>query len=521
MPFSRPLAFARFPGAGLVALTPFWLSACGSGSGSSAVATGGDAIGSSLDAGGQVTDVDGGSVGGEAPASGNDAGVAPDAADAATTPNAMSLQYGGLFVMTLSGPTSSYDVLIDLAGLDTPSQLLAFHQGDVLVAPPAPEDLLYADQTTIAAACAYAFSLNGGTSPCFDSQASEVVPVSTSVMGQTLTGAMSWNRTGFVRQLVEEPQMLTVQSPDFGPLDVVVVKTQHLNVGDALPDTNGDVVITSTDVAPHDLPGGDDTSPQWGTTFGVSTVDLSGKTLFDQDGVTVTLGSTTITNHPSVHTELGMKSGAIQHLQLLIEDDLNVQVMASTSVSASYEKDIAQEVFSSDTILPLQLVGLIPVAETVHFALTAHCHLAVSSTAETSFGVALQQHIVLGTEYLGGQWSNLSDAGAPVLSPVGPTVQVDGTASLECDLVPKYSLLLYDIVGPFVSVTPSATLSVNTDPTGGGLAWSVDGEFSGALGIAENVSLPGVSRLVTAFDLNSVNLSLFDVKQSLASGTLP
>jgi hypothetical protein len=213
-----------------------------------------------------------------------------------------------------------------------------------------------------------------------------------------------------------------------------------------------------------------------------------------------------------------MKDGAIHHLKFEIEDDLIAKLAIGFGASASYNKDISKDIFTFSKSLPPQIVGGVPVVETVRLDLNAHCHVGVAAQVNATLGVSLTQHVVLGGDYLDGAWTNLSKADAPTLTPVSPTWSASTSGTVACDLTPKFTLLFYDLVGPYVSVTSSANLTLTATPTSNTLFnWTLGSELSGRLGVETNPSIPFVASL-NSTGLKDANTSLFDLKTTLLSG---
>jgi hypothetical protein len=86
------------------------------------------------------------------------------------------------------------------------------------------------------------------------------------------------------------------------------------------------------------------------------------------------------------------------------------------------------------------------------------------------------------------------------MEPVGPTITGSATAMIDCRLVPCVALLFWDVVGPFISITPRVVATVdgsfdsssNAGPSG---KWNVKGSIRADAGLTGEITIPGVPRL--------------------------
>jgi hypothetical protein len=415
----------------------------------------------------------------------------------------------GAYLMALTDGTDARDYVIVPDSVDengvTRNGLDAVAPGQSVVAPPDPRYRTHGDVLERAAACGYAAMLNGrppGDDPCFEDAASAVVPIrTTSESGQALGGNMTWNGVGFVRRALKSPQHVVVPTSGLGQVGLKVVETEHVGLGVAIPKTPAGDVSMSNDVE-----------------FGI--IDVSGAKLWNADGVSLTLSSARIATRPHLETALGMQGGAIEHLEVLLDDTLDVELAVTLAASASYEKHIDEDVFVVSKTLPPQIVGGVPLVETLRFALHAHCHVSLSTSTSVTAGVALHESLKLGFEYRANRgWSNLSGVARPKVTPRLSGIETSGSATFECDLTPKFSLLFYDLAGPYVAITPSAAFYVTANTQG--LRWQLDADFNGTLGAEANGSLPFMGALMSDAELRGAHLSLFDYHlSSVETGSL-
>jgi hypothetical protein len=100
--------------------------------------------------------------------------------------------------------------------------------------------------------------------------------------------------------------------------------------------------------------------------------------------------------------------------------------------------------------------------------------------------------------------------------PVGPTVSASATATAMCSLTPKVSILLYDVVGPYLSISPAVKATAATDVSS--LTWELDGSLHAELGVDKNPSVPGLGNLFSVSGLDHANVALYDQTWTLAKG---
>ena len=480
--------------------------------------------GSSPDSGATATPGGGGAAGeggggvagpnGGAPGAGK-AGGPSTPATPPILPTNQKLLTGGEYIMTLTDGTDTFDFIIvpddyvldnstPTGDRDVGNELDTVHVGNNLVAPPDPNFLNHIDTSKWAAACGYR-DLIGGQSPqpCFNGTSVEPVQA-TSTAGKPVSGQMTWNALGFTRVVLSEPVHYDVVPAPIGgaTTGVKVVKTKHVGLDVVFVDSGSKEIEFVEDID-----------------FGAATLDKSGTNLFSQNGMTVSLDKASVTTKPKLRTALSIQNGTIHHLKFELEDDLVANLSIGFGASASYSRDIEKQIFSYSKTLPPQIIGGVPVVETVRLDLNAHCHVGVSAQVNATMGVTLSQHTVLGGDYVDGTWTNTSTVNAPTLTPIFPSWSASTTGNVTCDLTPQFSLLIYDLVGPYVSVTSSASLTLTASPTSSTLLdWTLDSEFSGTLGVQANPSIPFVASL-NQTGLKDANMQLFDFKKKLLSGT--
>jgi hypothetical protein len=209
---------------------------------------------------------------------------------------------------------------------------------------------------------------------------------------------------------------------------------------------------------------------------------------------------------------------------MVLDDDLEIQLAVTLGASASYEKQIDKDLFVFSKTLPPQLLGEVPLVETLRFVVHGHCHVSLSASTSVTASISLHEKVRLGVEYTAEKgWTNLSGVAEPTVTPSVSDLDASASATLTCDLTPKFSLLFYDLVGPYISVTPSSAFYVMSSQRPNELVdWKLDADFTGTLGVDTNSAIPFVGQLLNDAQIQSAKMSLFQFHASgVATGSLP
>ena len=156
--------------------------------------------------------------------------------------------------------------------------------------------------------------------------------------------------------------------------------------------------------------------------------------------------------------------------------------------------------------------------ETIRFGVDAHCHITTSGSASLAMGMTVGEDFTLGGAYASGTWSNTSTIMEPTFAPSGPTLMTTAAASLSCELLPRFTLLFYDVIGPYISVTPSTSVAITANGTV--LSYELDAAVTGELGVEAAPGWAGAALLQKWVGLDDAKVSLFAKSATLASGSL-
>jgi hypothetical protein len=191
-----------------------------------------------------------------------------------------------------------------------------------------------------------------------------------------------------------------------------------------------------------------------------SEVSIRGDTLSEQ----VIIEDGFIHFHPSVKTDLRIKNGKLSHFllqatgqfdaKLILDIDLKGNLSGET-IPLTAKKTIA----NLATIEMTQMVGFIPVWESVDVSVEVGCDFQLSGDVHVQTGVEVNVSVSAGAEFVDGRWKSLG--GEPVFK-VTPTFDaaVGGAFGAQCSITPTASLLVYDLVGPNLSIGPYVDLEM-------------------------------------------------------------
>jgi hypothetical protein len=199
----------------------------------------------------------------------------------------------------------------------------------------------------------------------------------------------------------------------------------------------------------------------------------------------------------------------VHAFEVMLDTNVDATIEIDASASAATDKDFNATLLSAQKTLPPQIVLGIPVVETLVFGLVAHCHVAASGELDADGGVTVHEHIRLGAKWDGTAWRNESAFDPITIGAVGPTISASATAMVTCSITPKLSVLLYDVVGPYVALSPSTSVKTSLD-VDQGLTWELDGAIHAELGFDEQPAIPGLSRLLSLTGLSHAKLPLYD-----------
>jgi len=221
---------------------------------------------------------------------------------------------------------------------------------------------------------------------------------------------------------------------------------------------------------------------------------------------------------PSVTTDIKLKGASLQSVKIVaagkLDADLSmsIRVVAKNPTSAESDLQTFEKVlYKAPRVRWAQMVGVVPVWESLEFSVVARCGLRVRATVDAGVGFHASATIEAGGEYrkAGGIKGILE----------GPTLDftprwhadVSGNVYAKCALLPQVTLFVYDAAGPTLTAGPYVEGAL-TRTTSGPTRWSADAGFS--VDVGGKVSIFG-------HDVVDEHVTVFDEKLASYDGSLP
>lgn len=258
----------------------------------------------------------------------------------------------------------------------------------------------------------------------------------------------------------------------------VTAETEQVSLADAIEigTLDADVTFTSKDFSDAGMKLAREAT---------CTIDLSGTTLFNQDGVSLVITSGTITFAPHLQLDAVWKGHKLDSMTVLTTGtmavDMNVRLQATKAASLSYEIDVLPPVTKPFVFY----IGPVPVVGTASLKFPFGIVGRIDGTAAIETGFDSTSSVVLGGELYQGQWtdkSSLSDF-APNGHPV--TWSLASAAGVDIFVKPEATLNLYGVSDLTGAVIPyiAADMKILPAPQQFVLAAGIDGVISYQLGI--------------------------------------
>lgn len=217
-------------------------------------------------------------------------------------------------------------------------------------------------------------------------------------------------------------------------------------------------------------------------------------------GVTMSLDvqSTDASFHfrPTVDVGVKIHGASIQSAKIIAEGDLDASIKLSATArldgALSQEAaDLLSKVWISHSVKlaevdhkSIQFVGFVPVVEFIKYELMATCRVRfdgfVSNELHANLGMTAKSSVRFGSQYDGGTLTPVADAsftGAGLFS-----MERGASASIECGIAPTIVVLVYDVVGPKLSILPFMDLT-STSQGDGNWTWTAHPGVSVSAGL--------------------------------------
>jgi hypothetical protein len=177
---------------------------------------------------------------------------------------------------------------------------------------------------------------------------------------------------------------------------------------------------------------------------------------------------------PKVTSDLQVSGGELQALRLSAGGKLDAHLSFDVSVKAESEwipaadQGLSQPLHFETrlgTLRParaVQVVGLVPVWETVELSLVLRCDLAFNGELELTYSHHVVAEGTFGAEYTkAGGFQPILEG--PTLDSTGSGLEVTKIGAMEakCSLEPQVALMVYDLVGPTLAIGPYAKVHID------------------------------------------------------------
>lgn len=253
--------------------------------------------------------------------------------------------------------------------------------------------------------------------------------------------------------------------------------------------------------------------------------DFSGKTLYAQGPVTLSIKSGHVAAIPSFKTDLHMNGLTLTDTNLAVKGDVDIAAElaldVSASVAANFKKDFSVTLFEMEAPLPTMMIGPIPVPQAVKATVAAYCSIEASATMHVTAGASFHQSLTVGGSYANGAFQNASSIGTPALTAIGPSMSGKATTLVGCGVVLHFSILYFGVIGPYVSVAAAASFNGAYVPPS--LKWGLGGAVVGTAAIEGSIKLPGFGPVndILSAAIPKKETTLFSKSFTLGSGTVP
>lgn len=200
-------------------------------------------------------------------------------------------------------------------------------------------------------------------------------------------------------------------------------------------------------------------------------IDIAASTLFDEHltsgpaayDIRVATKQGSIDFKPSIATSVELKRGKLEQLSFVADGDIRadfgvtVDVIATnaTANGPSPEPQTFQKtLYTSPRMRWSQLVGVVPVWESLEAKLIVRCTVDVNAAVHSEVGFTSNAHFGAGGEYKKGEGVHGIQNGPTFdLTPTWSATAA-GEVHAKCALLPEVTLYLYDLAGPKISVGP-------------------------------------------------------------------
>jgi len=233
---------------------------------------------------------------------------------------------------------------------------------------------------------------------------------------------------------------------------------------------------------------------------GTTLIDLSGITLYDANGLSVTIPTGTVDFAPAMDVAVEISGWEVSYAKAAGAGTL------SLDFSVLVEADHTVTVAPDDVMLlpPVKMhfagsVGPIPVKGAVELSFAGGLSVAIPSTCSVEAGFISAADIVVGGEFTNNPSPTLTDISSLSLnaSGYGPVWTYEAVAHVRIYVKPQLQVSFYGVAGPFIGAEPYVNYDMQVLPTltAAGLTAGFDACLDFPLGILSADWLTGTWEL--------------------------
>jgi hypothetical protein len=251
------------------------------------------------------------------------------------------------------------------------------------------------------------------------------------------------------------------------------------------------------------------------------------RTIFTAPNFEARLEPTTTSCTPKFDTALKLRAGKLDELRFVMDDVMTVEASVSATLQGELTQNVQFPLFKNKIPLPPLGIGPIPIEETVDVSVDLACDFSADGTVKALAGVKVDLPFRFGVEYTKGDWHMVAESKGATIAPIGPTIDGSASAKIDCRLVPRLALLFYDVVGPYVAVTPRVVASVKgsfhtagNDGAASG-SWDLTGSIRADAGLTGEITIPGAPKISNLVNngIQKAQFNLFSAEKTFHGDT--
>ncbi|HTM21549.1 MAG TPA: hypothetical protein VL172_13605 [Kofleriaceae bacterium] len=247
--------------------------------------------------------------------------------------------------------------------------------------------------------------------------------------------------------------------------------------------------------------------------FGGHKEPTGGSLPFEFEGFAVGIGGTTLVGNEHVDAELteghfdfdpdldldiDLDGASLDYFNAVASGTIDASLVARVHIDGNAAGYFDKDLWKTERTF-VQLIGYVPVVETVELALGVGLSIEGEGSATVEVGGSTTATVSAGARYQDGEWSAVGDHDAS-FAPQARVIEGDADLSVSAYLYAELTVKLYDAIGPSIDVWPYAALTHTLGEPGWVPSVGIGSHFEG------HVDVPIVDEGWTGF-----SAELFDV----------